>query len=169
MIISFQKERYENIEKLLKIVKEKNINLIVVNQGDKISVEKDLEIDILWPDKNSLIKENSINNNSIVFKLIYKKYSILFTGDIEKIAEEKILNKYQKNELKTDVLKVAHHGSKSSSIEKFVKAVNPKIAIIGVGENNKFGHPNEDVINRLKSFGVAIFRKNKQKKKKINN
>ena len=84
---------------------------------------------------------------------------MLFTGDIEEIAEKKILNLYKDNadKLNTTVLKVAHHGSKSSSTEEFLKVVNSKVAIIGVGENNMFGHPNNEVLERLQSFRHANF------------
>ena len=79
---------------------------------------------------------------------------MLFTGDIEEIAERKILNNYKSNlsVLKATVLKVGHHGSKTSSIQEFIEAVKPKIALIGVGENNKFAHPNDDVIERLEKL-----------------
>ena len=76
---------------------------------------------------------------------------MIFTGDIEEIAEKQILKEYKNNLqiLKSNVLKVAHHGSKTSSSEEFIEAVKPKIALIGVGENNTFGHPNDNVLNRL--------------------
>lgn len=101
-----------------------------------------------------MIGENVLNNNSIVCKLSYRNISMLFTGDIEKIAEEKILDKYANNSiiLKSTILKVGHHGSKTSSSEDFVNRVKPKIALIGVGEKNKFGHPNEDVLKRFNSL-----------------
>ena len=89
-----------------------------------------------------------------ICKLNYKNFSILFTGDIEEIAERKILQEY-KNELSilnSKVLKVAHHGSRTSSTKEFIEAVKPKIALIGVGEKNKFGHPNEEVINRFENL-----------------
>ena len=90
----------------------------------------------------------------------YKDFSMLFTGDIEKIAEEQILQEYRNNLqiLKSDILKVAHHGSKTSSTEEFIDAVKPKFALIGVGENNTFGHPNDEVIKRLEKLGVKIYR-----------
>ena len=73
-------------------------------------------------------------------------------GDIEK-AEDNILNKYSGIDiLESTIIKVSHHGSKTSSSEEFVQSIKPKIALIGVGENNKFGHPDEDVINRLKKL-----------------
>ena len=120
----------------------------------------DFYFDVLWPDNSSLVDENVLNNNSIVCKMNYKKFSMLFTGDIEEIAEKQILQEYKNNVqlLKSTILKVAHHGSKTSSIKEFVNAVNPKIALIGVGENNKFGHPNEDILTRLKTRGTRIYR-----------
>lgn len=86
----------------------------------------------------------------MVAKLNYGKFSMLFTGDIEEIAEEILLKKW-KESLKATVLKVAHHGSKSSSSKAFLEAVNPKIALIGVGKENNFGHPNEGVLKRLEA------------------
>ncbi len=158
VILGVQDKSYDNIEKLLNIINSKKVNLILAKRGDKINIEDNLYLDVLWPDENNLIQENSINNNSLVFKLNYNNFSILFTGDIEKIAEEKILQETDENLLKSTVLKVAHHGSKSSSIEEIIKEVNPKIALIGVGKNNKFGHPSTDVVNRIESFGTKVFR-----------
>ena len=120
---------------------------------EKIKIENDLFFVIFWPNNSKLINENILNNNSLVCKLIYKNFTMLFTGDIEQIAEKQILMEYKDNLsiFNATVLKVAHHGSKTSSIQEFIEAVNPKIALIGVGKNNKFGHPNEDVIERLES------------------
>ena len=86
--------------------------------------------------------------------------SVLFTGDIEEIAEESILNKYESNLkiLKSDIMKVAHHGSKTSSKLELLKYVKPKIALIGVGKNNKFGHPSANTLKNLKEIGCEIFR-----------
>ena len=99
-----------------------------------------------------MIHENVLNNNSIVCKLNYRNVSVLFTGDIEEIAEKKIVNLYDSKVLNSNILKVAHHGSKSSSCNEFVSKVNPKIVLVGVGENNKFGHPNDKVIERLNNL-----------------
>lgn len=130
----------------------------MLRSGDELKIEKDLKIQILWP-KQEQIQENILNNNSIVAKLIYKNFSILLTGDIEAIAEEEILKEYKNsNILNSTILKVAHHGSKSSSTQNFIEKVKPKIALIGVGENNTFGHPNEGVIERLKKINAKIYR-----------
>lgn len=149
IIISKQKESNEYLEKVLKIVEEKNINLIIVKAGDKINLDKSTYFDILWPD-NNLLTENATNNNSIVANLVFDKFKILFTGDIEQVAERAILEKYKtNNKLKALVLKIAHHGSKTSSIQEFLNLVTPKITLIGVGQNNKFNHPNTEVLERL--------------------
>ena len=138
---------------MLEIVNTRKQKLLLVNQGDRINIEKDVYIDVLWPNKEKLIFENPLNNNSIVCKLKYYDFSILFTGDIEEIAEKKILEEYQNSSvLNSTILKLAHHGSKTSSVEAFLERVNPLVALIGVGENNKFGHPNEEVIKRLESI-----------------
>ena len=160
VILSKQGEDSENYQKFKEIVKRKKIKVQIVNRADKLMIEKDVYFDILWPDSEKLIEENGLNNNSIVCKLYYKKFSMLFTGDIEEIAEKQILKKYKKNlnMIKATVLKVAHHGSKTSSIQEFIQEVDPKIALIGVGENNKFGHPNDEVIKRLQSSKCHIYR-----------
>ena len=154
VIISKQGEDSENYQKFKEIVKERKIKVQIVNKGSIIQIDKDLYFDILWPDNSKLVQENILNNNSIVCKLHYKNFSMLFTGDIEEAAEKQILQKYQNNlqVLNSTILKVAHHGSKTSSIREFLDIVKPKIVLIGVGENNKFGHPNEEVIKRLESL-----------------
>lgn len=136
VIIGKQFKKNENYENLIKIINEKKIELMEVSSGDKIIIENGLYFDILWPDINNEISENSINNNSLVCKLVYKNFSILFTGDIEKITENEILKKYKSNFkiLNSTIIKIAHHGSKSSSSEEFLNATKPKIAVISVGE-----------------------------------
>ena len=160
IIIGKQYESSENYQKFLKIVNGKKINVYVVQKGERINIEKGLYIDILWPNEKDMIADNWINNNSLVFKLVYKDFSIMFTGDIEEEAEKAILEQYSNNinKLQANILKIAHHGSKTSTTENFLKTISPKIALIGVGKNNNFGHPNEQVIERLKENGVKVYR-----------
>ena len=162
IIIGKQYEECENYKNVIKIAKEKNININVVEAGQKVIIEDNLYFNILWPCSKNIVNQNIINNNSMVCKLVYNKFSILFTGDIEEIAEKEILNKYiNLNILKSTILKVAHHGSKTSSIQEFLNAVRPKIALIGVGEENKFGHPSNITINNLKLINTQIYRTDK--------
>lgn len=169
IIISKQKEDNDNLKEFLKIIENKNINIILVEAGKRLEIEKDIYIDILWPSDNSKVSENILNNNSIVAKINYNKVSILFTGDIEEKAEKEILLKYKINEniLKANILKVAHHGSKSSSSKEFLERVSPDIAIIGVGKNNKFGHPNKEAINNILKYKTEIYRTDKDGEIKI--
>ncbi len=163
IIIGKQYKSSENYEEFIKIVKEKKINVKIVEGGEKVSIEDNLYFDIIWPFSDNMISDNSINNNSLVCKLNYKNYSMLFTGDIEAIAEKAILKKYSKNLniLKSDILKVAHHGSKTSSITEFIEKIKPKYAIIGVGEDNKFGHPSDSTIQNLEKANIRIYRTDK--------
>ena len=163
IIIGKQYKSSENYEEFIKIVKEKKINVKIVEEGEKVSIEDNLYFDIIWPFSDNMISDNSINNNSLVCKLNYKNYSMLFTGDIEAIAEKAILKKYSKNlgVLKSDILKVAHHGSKTSSITEFIEKIKPKYAIIGVGEDNKFGHPSDNTIQNLEKANIRIYRTDK--------
>lgn len=160
VIICKQAEISENYQKFIEIVKNKGINVVLVNKSDQIKIENNIGINIIWPNSKNLINENPLNNNSIVCKLVYKEFSMLFTGDIEEIAEQQILEEYKNNLsiLNSTILKVGHHGSKSSSSKKFIEAVSPKIALIGVGKNNKFGHPNEEVLERINKKRIKTFR-----------
>ena len=157
IIIGKQSEKYFNLMNFLEIQKQKKINLIVVESNNLLNLDKDSYIEVLFPDIHNEVSKNKINNNSLVFKLHYRNLSMLFTGDIEEETENVLVNLY-KEELKSDILKVGHHGSKTSSTEEFIKHVKPKIALIGVGENNNFGHPNEDVIKRIESYGSKVYR-----------
>lgn len=157
VIIPKQFETSANYERFIKIVKERGGKVRVVKKGDEVGIEKNLKFNILWP-QNDFIEENVINNNSMICMLKYNNFSMLFTGDVERIAEEKFLNYYENTNLISTVLKIAHHGSKTSSTEKFISKVKPKIALIGVGENNLFGHPSNEVLDRLRKINCQIYR-----------
>ena len=156
IIISEQAEHSENYERFKKLMIHKKIRLIEVKKGDKIKIGRYSEFKILFP-TSRLLSENPLNNNSIVAQFNYNNFKMLFTGDIEKLAEQQIL-KAEKAEIRADILKVAHHGSKTSSIPEFIKAVKPKIALIGVGKNNTFGHPNQQTIKNLENIKCRIYR-----------
>ena len=176
VVVSKQAEISSNYTKFKEIINEKKTKVLVVGDNkninniqeenntfvspQKLKIEEDLFFDFLWPYSDNLITENPLNNNSIVCKLHYKDFSMLFTGDIEEIAEKQILQRYRNNYSRLDskALKIAHHGSKTSTSKEFLEAVNPQIALIGVGQNNKFGHPNEEVIKRLENIGTKIYR-----------
>lgn len=113
-------------------------------------------LEVLYPAEDFLQKNvDNLNNSSIVLKIIYKDKSFLFTGDIEKEVEEKMV---QAQNLKSTVLKIAHHGSRNSSTEEFIKKVSPEIAVISVGEDNDFSFPSLRVIKRLERMKIKTLR-----------
>lgn len=101
-----------------------------------------------------------VNANSVVIKLTYGEDSFLFVGDCEEEEENEILESGQ--DISADVLKVGHHGSKSSSGEEFVSAVSPTYAVISCGEGNEYGHPHAKTLNTLRAAGVLLYRTDEQ-------
>lgn len=161
VIIAKQYESTENFERFLDIINKERCNVILAKKGDIIQIDNKSRLEILFPfeSRNNYIKENAINNNSIVFKYIDRNVSVLYTGDIEKLAEESLIKEYGgTNQLAANILKVSHHGSKTSTTEKILDLVNPKIAVISVGRNNTFGHPNIEVLQRLVARGIIVRR-----------
>lgn len=156
ILISKQSQESNEYKEFIQIAKKRKIKVIAVKQGDVIRIENDISFYILYP--TAKLEFNDLNNNSIVAKLVYGNFSMLFTGDIEQEAEGKILQKYSTDRLKSTVLKIAHHGSKTSTTEGFIDLVNPKIALIGVGKDNNFGHPNGEVLDRIGNSGAKIYR-----------
>lgn len=97
-----------------------------------------------------------LNNASIVIRLVYGNHSFMLTGDAEKDVEYQMMDSGLP--LKSTFLKMGHHGSQSSSLEKFVKAVSPEIAVISVGADNSYGHPHEKIVNRLNRLKIKTYR-----------
>jgi len=108
------------------------------------------------PDTWGGVRKGGQNNSSLVIRFVYGDDTFLFTGDIERQAEYEILS--QNLRLDSDVLKVAHHGSKTSSSELFLERVSPKIAVILSGRSNPYGHPHEIILQRLKEYGIKVRR-----------
>jgi len=143
------------LDNLIRIAAERNINVLKCREGDMLKIDKKTKIHVLHPGINHKYNKSALNNLSLVLKLEYKNIRMLFTGDIEKEAEDDILNSGM--DIKANVLKVAHHGSDSSTQEDFLKAVMPDAAVISVGRNN-FGHPSGKVLERISGLGVRLFR-----------
>jgi competence protein ComEC len=98
------------------------------------------------------------NNTSIIAQLIFGNSSFLFTGDAGKSIERKILSRYKEDVINSDVLKVGHHGSKTSTSEEFLEKVSPEIAVISCGKNNPYNHPHQEVLKNLEKFGIETLR-----------
>lgn len=125
-------------------------HLQTIQAGDVIDFG-DVHVSVLWPPAGG---ESSNNNDSIVLRIQFGERSILFTGDIEKAAESALLESAA--QLRSDVVKVPHHGSKTSSTSPFVLATTPNFAIISVGRDSMFGHPHKEVVDRWLATGANI-------------
>lgn len=132
--------------------------IIAAQAGEKIKAGK-VEIDILAPFENLAGKDikNTSNDTSVVSRVIFGKESFLFTGDIDSVEEKALANSAEFTDLKSDVLKVAHHGSKYSTSDLFLAAVKPSAAVIEVGKNT-YGHPTPEVLQRLQKSGIKVLR-----------
>ena len=102
------------------------------------------------------------NEMSIVFKSVYGETSVMMTGDAEVESEGDIVKKWKAEDLKSTILKVGHHGSSTSTTDAFLAAVDPKIAVISCGEDNKYGHPHVETVEKLTAKGVEIHRTDKE-------
>lgn len=137
-------------------IKNKNIPGILVKKGMRLDIGGGAVIDILFPDRD--VSTWPSNDGSIVAKLTYGKTSIMLTGDSTTKTEKIILSENSKEKLVSTVLKVGHHGSRTSTSYEFVKGISPIYAVISDGKDNKYGHPHQDILDTLTSFGAKIFR-----------
>ena len=177
VILSGVELKTEVYSEFLKITLEKNVPIIIAEAGQAIHFDENLEFDILAGvdggekvfNKNSEgfgVRGNDVNDASIVGKLIFsakggsasggKDFSVIFMGDATSKIENQLLA-YGEN-LESDILKAGHHGSKYSSSLLFLKFVSPKAAVIEVGAKNRYGHPTEATLSRLKMINANIFR-----------
>ncbi len=144
-----------NLEKL---ARERNIPIVHEMRGIAFSWDA-VETQFLWPEiAPGEIGHTPKNNDSLVLRLHYGERSMLLPGDAEKQAEKSILEENSEAALHADVLKVGHHGSKNSTLPEFLAAVHPRVAAISAGEDNPYGHPNPELIERLTSAGVRVLR-----------
>ncbi len=138
----------------LEIIDKKKIIYKIPTSGDEILLDPNVQITVLHPPKNWKYRKEA-NDNSIVIMIHYNKIKCLFTGDIEKEVEKILLNN---SSIESTLIKIPHHGSDTSSSDKFIKAVNSKIGIISVGKRNSFGHPSMEVIKKYKDHNTKVSR-----------
>ena len=140
-----------------KLIEEKKINHLCAQAGQKIKLADNVELDVLFPFVSlEGLKFSNTNDSSIVMELVSNDSEILLTGDAEVKTEYQLIN--SGINLRAQILQVGHHGSKSSSSQEFLEAINPEMAVIQVGANNRYGHPVQEVLDRLKSISAKIFR-----------
>lgn len=150
---------YDNgrYQEFLSLLKAQHIPVEIADPAHDIDLGDRVRLDILWPPP--LYYKRSIKNvheSSMVLKLIYGKDSILFAGDAEEPIERKLLAAHA--DIAADILKIGHHGSKTSTSENFLNAVRPKLAVISVSITNTYGHPHPSVLARLAAHHIPVRR-----------
>jgi competence protein ComEC len=138
-------------------VAEEGADIIDPMAGEIVDLGNGVTLTVLHPTESLTGKVlEKTNNDSVVLILKYGETEILLTGDIEAKAERQII--LSGVNLDADVLKVAHHGSKTSTIEEFLYEVSPQVAVIQVGAKNRYGHPTQEVLKRLENLGIKLYR-----------
>lgn len=141
----------KTFEEVLDAVIDKGMKIETPNVGDGFAIGE-VNCEIMQCGTGTKEEQENLNLSSIVLRATYKEQSYLFMGDSEKENEQ--ARKWEK----TNVLKVGHHGSSTSTSEEFLKQVSPQIAIISVGKDNNYGHPSDEIIKRLEQEGISIYR-----------
>lgn len=142
-------------EDLLRVVEEKNLKITVGKAGEVIDIGKDLSLNFLGPLKSY---GDDLNNWSIILQLNYNEKSFIFMGDAEEQVELDLLNTYPSLQLESDFIKIGHHGSDTSTSQRFLKTIAPDVAVISVGEDNSYGHPHKSILQRIYNYKVKLYR-----------
>ena len=137
---------------LLKKIEEKNIPHIYARRGTEIDLGGGAKLSVLYPDRD-VSREKDTNNASIIAMLSYGASRVLLTGDAPQSAERNLIVK-DGEKLRADILKLGHHGSRTSSAQEFLAAVHPAYAVISAGCKNSYGHPHQEVLGLLLKFKI---------------
>ena len=167
-------DHYKGITDLIEVFPVKRL-IVQGKAGDVIRINRQEYIEVLWPvenrddrgegppdDNEARQADGDENKNSMVLKVHINGITVLVTGDLTGEDELEMVRLYSgTDKLKCDVLKVSHHGSRFSSTTEFLEAVSPRVALIGAGENNTYGHPSDEALERLKNAGIRVYRTDK--------
>jgi len=144
-------------EEFLELIKDQSIPVVKARPGASIDMGSLVEVEVLNPQEPLFTQgDSAVNNNSVVLRLTFRKVSLLLVGDLEERGERRVLS--QGRDLGSQILTVGHHGSEDAPSEEFLRAVQPEIAIISVGEGNRFGHPHPETLDRLENLSAQVLR-----------
>lgn len=144
----------EDFTELSNVLRKKKIPEITLSRGDVMEFEKAF-VEVLYPEKDESDLAVSDNNHSLVLRITFGAKKFLFTGDIEKETETFLIK--NPSYLQADVVKAAHHGSRTSSTQTFVESTKAEYVIIPVGKKSQFGHPHKEVVERWKNSGAKVY------------
>lgn len=153
--VDFKNPSYDEF---LREIDRQNIPFLIAESETDLRLGEIL-LDVIYPFKELIgEKFKNPNNSSVAVKLMYGNLAVLLTGDLEKEAEEELIKSGV--DLKADIFKAGHHGSKTSSTKAFLSRVKPEIVVIQSGQGNKFGHPNKETLENLEAMGVEKIYRN---------
>lgn len=139
-----------------RLIRDNDIKYLRGYDGMRFHLADGVYLDVLSPESGASLQGKNVNDVMLTARLVYGENSFLLTGDMERVLEYKLVD--GGDQLNSTVLKVGHHGSRTSSSEYFLNAVNPQYAVIQVGKNNNYGHPNQEILNRLQAAGIDVLR-----------
>lgn len=152
--VSHSISEYEAWHELLEA---KGVNVIIAKSGQTVRLSHAASLDVLTPFESFVGKSpKNIHDATVVLRLVYASTTALLMGDAERPLERQLIG--AGTNLDVDVLKVGHHGSKTSTAEEFLRATTPRLAVISVGRKNRYGHPYQEVLDRLRAFGISVLR-----------
>jgi len=172
--VIFQQTPYKSADyqEFIDLLGEKNLPTLKVVAGEILALDQQVRVEVWYPLSNEKLEllaarggsgatidpydGEDVNDSSIVFRLVCGDFETLLTGDAPEAVQKLLLRQEMVEE--SDVLKVAHQGAKDGSDENFLKKVNPKLAVISVGENNRYGHPHKETLEELENAGAEIKR-----------
>jgi competence protein ComEC len=152
-IVGHVPESDSEFNRFRRTAEQRGVSLSAVSAGERFEIDG-VRVEVLWPPRPVQAPVTSGNNDSVVLRFVYGSVVLLLTGDIERDAEDRLID--SGITLRADLLKVAHHGSKTSSSEPFIDAVHPTWAVISVGERSRFGHPHPTVVSRYLERGIRL-------------
>jgi competence protein ComEC len=158
--VEYESETYKN---LLKLIEEREIETTAPNIGDVEYVFDQGKITYLWPGKETPNFQNNLNNTSLVFRLDYGEFNCIFSGDAERESWIEIFKNSRKYLENIIAIKIPHHGSRTGLNMEMTEAISPKIAIISLGINNKFGFPHQEILDNLEKTKTTIYRTDREK------
>lgn len=147
-------------KELIKTATKRNVQVVQISKPMIIQSDDGLIIKILFPVKNMDNTDGTdvvSNDASVVTQFVFGQTKFLLTGDLPQTGEMYLVNRYG-SDLQSDVLKLGHHGSDTSSNGEFLQTVKPEVAIVSAGKNNSFGHPHKSVLDLVEKFGIRLYR-----------
>ncbi|CAN5619884.1 hypothetical protein BH23CHL2_BH23CHL2_09550 [soil metagenome] len=149
----------QTYEQTIEMILDRDIPAVLARQGEQLELGGGVRISLLWPQSEFIMSsgEPDSNENSVVVLISYGNIDILVPGDLEETGERALVEQMG-GDLESEILVVGHHGSNTSSTAGFLDAVNASVAVISAGEGNPYGHPHDEVLQRLRFRDVDIYR-----------